>query len=70
MLLENIFIFFKREGEVCVWNVSDFRNVNEMLRIVEIGDEKIFFYLKYFLLKGSLIKLFFKWFLDIFFKVL
>lgn len=38
MSLENTFIFFKREGEACVRNVSDLRNANETLRIVETGD--------------------------------
>lgn len=38
MSLENTFIFFKREGEACVRNVSDLRNANETLRIVETRD--------------------------------
>lgn len=70
MSLENTFIFFKREGEACVRNVSDLRNANETLKIVETGDlKKIFFRPKYFSLKGSLTKLPFKRFSDTFSKV-
>lgn len=54
MSLENTFIFFKREGEACVRNVSDLRNANETLKIVETGDLKqILFSSKVLLVEGK-----------------
>lgn len=54
MSLKNTFIFFKREGEVCVRNVSELRNENETLKIVETGDlKKILFSSRVLLVEGK-----------------